>query len=345
MESILTDLTRTKELLSLINVITRVFVDKPNDSGFVLVLDEIVKFMRSDYGVLGYLSKDSEYLTAAVSGDVWDICGVPDGEKVVFTKHNWKGVWAEIIYNGTSQLINGGDFKVPGGHVSIKNVLGTAIKRQGEIIGYFLIASNTYEYDRDDLALLEWLANWCSPVIYNRLKELEYSTQMEKIQLSILEMLNYANMYVLILDEKMRIKFINYSLAIELGFKNELEPLGRCWLDFILDKDREMIKNIHSVISTTDEREKYKELVSDICKLDNSIITVKWFNIRINHKYNWTFSFGINRNKTVEITEDSLRAYWEDKVLRDTTMIQSMRDLLTREKKEYDDSCTPESLM
>jgi len=339
MESILKDLTRTKELLSTINAITSLFVDKPDDTGFNLVLDEIVKFMNIDFGVLGYLSNNKEYLNAAMSGNVWDVCGVSNNGKIVFNKHEWKGIWAEIIYNGKSQLVNNGNFMIPNGHVSIKNVLGVPIIRKEEIIGYIILASNDKEYTEDDLHLLQWLCNWISPIIYTRLKELEFQAQMEKIQLSILEMLNYANMFVLILDDKMKIKFINYSLATELGFKDELEPLGMCWLDFVPLESHELVKIVHSVVSTTDDREKYKEVSSDIFTKEQKVIAVKWFNIRINHIYNWTFSFGINQTKTLEITEDSIRAYWEDRVLRDTTMIQSMRDLLTSEKKEYDNTC------
>jgi hypothetical protein len=152
---------------------------------------------------------------------------------------------------------------------------------------------------------------------------------MEKLQLSILEMLNYANMYVLILDEVMKIKFINYSLATEIGFKDELEPIGRCWLDFIPSQDHAMISQIHAVISTTNDFDKYKEVSGDIMRKDGTTFPIKWFNIRINHIYNWTFSFGLTQNKIVEITEESIRSYWEDRVLRDTTMIESMRDLLT----------------
>jgi PAS domain-containing protein len=343
MEEILKDLERTKELLDVINKITNTFVSKPDDSGFNLVLDHIVKFMKSEYGVLGYLSKDKEYLTAAVSGSVWDICGVAESGKVLFNKHEWKGVWAEVIYRGKSQIVNNGNFTLPNGHVNLKNVIGVPIKRADEVIGYFLISSNEHEYTEDDLSLLRWISSWLSPIIYTRLKELELKLKMEKIQLSILEMLNYANMYVLILDEEMKIKFINFSLATEIGFNDEIEPLGRCWLDFIPTDDHTMVSHIHGVISTSDDYEKYKEISSDVLKKDGSIFPVKWFNMRINHIYNWTFSFGLTKNKAVEITEESVRAYWEDRVLRDTTMIQSMRELLTSNNPKIKNNvCVPD---
>jgi hypothetical protein len=49
-------------------------------------------------------------------------------------------------------------------------------------------------------------------------------------------MLNFTNMYCLVLDKEMVIKFANLSLALDLGFESYEEMIGHCWLDFIKDR-------------------------------------------------------------------------------------------------------------
>ena len=66
---------------------------------------------------------------------------------------------------------------------------------------------------------------------------------------AIWDMLNYANMYVVILDKEMRIKLINYSLATELGFASEDEPIGKCWLDFIPENEHDKMSTVHESLS------------------------------------------------------------------------------------------------
>ena len=169
----------------------------------------------------------------------------------------------------------------------------------------------------------------------------ETKNELLKTKAAIWDMLNYANMYVLLLDNKMNIQFTNYNLAITLGFENEFEPIGRCWLDFIKEKDQKLISNIHQCLITGNNCDNYREFVSDIITKDGTIITVKWFNAPVNHSYNWTFSFGLVSKPPAKITEDSIRSYYRDVLAKDRTMIQSMRDMIIGGIKRPD-SCEPD---
>lgn len=178
-------------------------------------------------------------------------------------------------------------------------------------------------------------------------KDLDLKDQLEetkkellKTKAAIWDMLNYANMYVLLLDDKMNIKFINYSLAITLGFKDEFEPVGRCWLEFIKESDRDIVSNVHRCLSLEEECPKYREFTNDVVTLEKKIITVKWFNAPVNHDYNWTFSFGIASQPPSEITEESIRSYFADVIARDRTMISSLRDAIIRGHKA-EKACEP----
>jgi len=172
-------------------------------------------------------------------------------------------------------------------------------------------------------------------------KELDKTKKdLEASRKAIWDMLNYANMYVVILDRNMVIKLINYSLATELGFKSEDEPIGLCWLDFIPPKDHDRVSTIHKKLSIDQDMEHYGEVSNKVKRKDGSTMLVKWFNVPINSEYNVTLSFGLSQDKVVEITEDSVRSYYADILQKDKTMIQSLKDSLFGERETK--ACTPE---
>ena len=163
--------------------------------------------------------------------------------------------------------------------------------------------------------------------------------QVITLRKTIFQMLNYANMYVLILDDKMEIQFANNSLAIDLGFKAYNDLVGKCWLDFIIDQDRKSITTIHSVLANgAEDWEKYREFQNLIQGNNGDKVRVHWFNSHINSNYNWTFSFGIRKEPMTEVTMDSIRTYYKDIIDNDRTMINSMRDMIVFRNRIVD-SC------
>lgn len=171
-----------------------------------------------------------------------------------------------------------------------------------------------------------------------RLKqELEGSKQIiqdlkhksSELQKAIWDMINYANMYVLLLDKNMIVKLINWSLANELGFENEKQVIGKCWLDFIPNDYKELIEIAHFCLIKEKKYHKYKEMANEVKKLDGTTFLVKWFNIPINNIYNITFSIGLKANieESNIVSEDSIRSYYRDIIVKDRTMIQSLKDI------------------
>lgn len=141
------------------------------------------------------------------------------------------------------------------------------------------------------------------------------------------DMLNYASIFIVLLDEDMYVKLANWCLATHLGFKDEKDIIGKCWLDFISNDDKQHIKRVHKIISDADETEskKYIEITNDIILPNNKKLSVKWFNIHINGQYNLTFSIGVYDAK-LDQTEDALRSYYRDIIEKDKTMIQSIKE-------------------
>ncbi|MGD2072030.1 MAG: PAS domain-containing protein [Candidatus Thorarchaeota archaeon] len=147
-----------------------------------------------------------------------------------------------------------------------------------------------------------------------------------KVKKALWDMINYSNLFAIILDEDINIKLINYCLAIALGFESEQEPIGRCWLDFIDEPKKEMIKYIHRRV--IEEDPKFTETITDVLLPNKTLVPVRWFNSHINHEYKWTFSIGFPLIEvSIEDSVDSMRSYFKDIIKRDRTMIESLRDV------------------
>jgi hypothetical protein len=159
----------------------------------------------------------------------------------------------------------------------------------------------------------------------------------------IFNMLNFTNMYALVLDQNLVVRFANSSLSIDLGFKGYTDLIGRCWLDFVSDKERDIISVIHKSISNgISGWEKYREFKNVIVNSNGDTIEVHWFNSHINTDLNWTFSFGIRKRPVVidDINMDSIRSYYRDIINKDREMIIAMRDVIHLRDKIVD-TCKP----
>lgn len=163
-------------------------------------------------------------------------------------------------------------------------------------------------------------------------------SEIEELRNVIFNMLNFTNMYCLVLDQSISIKFVNMSLAIDLGYSSYKELLNKCWLDFVEEKDRRMIEIIHDSVSNGKDNweDKYREVQNNMITNDGKILPVYWFNSHINTNINWTFSFGIKK----ETKEDDLRDFYYDVIRKDRVIINSMRDAMGLRDKIVD-TCKP----
>lgn len=150
-------------------------------------------------------------------------------------------------------------------------------------------------------------------------------TDLKKIKYAMWDLINYSNLYVVVLDGGLFIKLINYRLARAIGFENEEAPVGKCWLDFIEEAKRPVIKYIHKKVLEGDPH--YTEALTDLVALDENI-QVRWFNTRLDDS-DLTFSIGIPLYPvSPEDGIESIRSYFRDVIKKDRTMIQSLKDVV-----------------
>jgi len=167
--------------------------------------------------------------------------------------------------------------------------------------------------------------------IKNELEQIK--VELENTKRAIWNMMIYSNKFVLILDEDMKVRFINLSLAKILGFNDEKEIVGMPWENFIPETERKTIKKVHKFIKEDESGQLFGEYINSVVAIDKQLVNIKWFNTRINHDYQWTFSFGVQLEKPQVIDEESVRSYYLDIIKKDRTTILAIRDKLLNDNE------------
>jgi PAS domain S-box-containing protein len=155
-----------------------------------------------------------------------------------------------------------------------------------------------------------------------------------KIELSLWDVFNYSNIYLIILDRKLNIRLCSYMLATDLGFKSEDDIIGMNWNSFLPDPIKPHILKIHTNVIENNTNKTYQEVTNDIVTKDGKIIEVKWFNSCINNGIKLSFSIGLPLTKdiTKEDNIETMRSYWLDKISKDKTTIDAFKAMLLLEK-------------
>lgn len=182
-----------------------------------------------------------------------------------------------------------------------------------------------------------------SSSMINRIKLLlKFSTyyksfifEKNKLYISIKELMDYSNIYMVVINKDLKIKMCSLKLAKDLGYNNINEIEGKSWLDYIDKNDKTEVINIHKYIISDNKNgyDKYKEINSNIILKDDSKINVKWFNAKLNNNFNCTFSIGIPYDND-EITEndsmDDIRTYWRHIINENNSILNTLRILVKK---------------
>lgn len=197
----------------------------------------------------------------------------------------------------------------------------------------------TYDFVKKPFDMLQTL---------NRIKVLlkvsstysDHIFEQSKLKVSLRELFDYTNIYLLILDEKMIVKLCSYKLWKDLGYNAENEIIGLDWREFLPKKDIQKMESAHkNVIEDSPEYQKtLREVTNKILTKEGSTITVKWFNSRIANSHTYSFSIGIPYNRTITEADEieSIRAYWKYVVDKDETTLMALRSSVREDDNNVD---------
>jgi DNA-binding response OmpR family regulator len=145
-----------------------------------------------------------------------------------------------------------------------------------------------------------------------------------KISLSLIDLFDYSDLYIILLDETFSVRLCSHMLAKDLGFDSSEELVGRNWSDF-LPSEMNKLKNLFS----NKKNRISQEFTNDIITRTKKRISTKWFNTRVENGIIWTFSIGIPLTKTIskEDSIETMRSYWEDIIQKDRTTINIFKEI------------------
>jgi len=180
-------LRQTERELRIRNRISEIFLTIPDEQMYTKVLQVILEALESDYGTIGYFNEDGAFVVLAMTREIyWEKCNVPDKD-IIFEGGRFGGIWGTALKAKKTLYSNNGTFKVPEGHIPIKNTMVTPIIYRGEIISAIHVANKATDYDEKDKAFLETIAEHISPVLNARLQRDTEEKERNKAQQALKE--------------------------------------------------------------------------------------------------------------------------------------------------------------
>ncbi len=161
-------LRRSERLLSIKNQVANIFLTVPDEEMYAEVLEVIMGFMESPYGIFGYIDETGNLVIPSLTRNVWGECRVHE-KTIIFPRDKWGGMWGRSLKEGRP-LFGSDAFHVPEGHVAINSFLTAPIVYRGETIGLISVANKEGGYDEDDRDLLQALASRIAPILKARLE-------------------------------------------------------------------------------------------------------------------------------------------------------------------------------
>lgn len=142
--------------------------------------------------------------------------------------------------------------------------------------------------------------------------------------------MHQSNLFLIVVDNYLKIHLINAPLCKILGFKKNQDLIGKNWLKFINSNEKMITQNIYTKLLSYDNLSNGNpiELINKIRLPNKDLISIKWSNIKI--KKNLIFSFGFrnkkigNRDKIDDV--DSFRQYYQNVIQNDRMLIKSYQD-------------------
>ncbi len=233
-------LLKSQDELSIKNQIFNIFLTVTYEEIYNQILQVVLKVLKSQFGVVGYMNEQEDVIYPSLTRDVWDICKM-DNKDSVFPKKIWsKTVFGEVINKKKSLIVNK-PLNVPEGHVPLLNFLGSPIIHHDKIIGLIAVANKVLNYNEDDLKILDWITSIIAPILYESLQKQKYEEELKTQNLELEKLNDLKSEFLKNASHELKTPLISIK-----GFSNLLQLLYNDVLD---KKAVSMLKEIEQSCS------------------------------------------------------------------------------------------------
>jgi PAS domain S-box-containing protein len=162
---------RAEQELAVRERVAEIFLGSPDDDD---VYSQVLALARgataSELGTFGYFDERARFVTPAITREAyWDACAVAD-KGGFLARGSFGGIWGRAIAERRTQIDNAGPFRLPDGHVPIRNTMVTPVLHRGELVSALHVANCPGGYGEEEQATLELLAAIVAPVLHARLQ-------------------------------------------------------------------------------------------------------------------------------------------------------------------------------
>ncbi len=164
------ELNKSRRDLSIRNQINQIMLTHSDEGMYSEILELILEVLGSEYGTFGYFEDDGTFTVPAATREIyWEKCDVSD-KNLVFKKGMFSGIWSKAIKERKILFDNQGPFRMPKGHIQIKNTIVSPIVFEDKVISAIHVANKNTDYNERDRELLESITSHLAPVLHARLE-------------------------------------------------------------------------------------------------------------------------------------------------------------------------------
>ncbi len=171
-----TEKIMTNKRLETETKIAETFVTKNDSMVFNGVLEILLEFFDSEYGLFGYINKEGDLVCPSITSTVMDKCQMDD-KNMVFAKEKWGGIWGRSIMEKKA-IVQNSKLKLPYGHIKLNNAIASVIKDRNKVKGLIVLANRPNGYSKIDKDSLSKFCNYITPLLNAILKENEYKEEL-----------------------------------------------------------------------------------------------------------------------------------------------------------------------
>ena len=235
------------ELYKLRSMIADSFLTDKKSEVYETILEELKRHTGCKFGLFGYIDVNGDLVCPSISQDIWHDTTMHN-KSFLFHRERWGGLWGQSLLEKRIIYQNDG-FKVPKGHVELRNAISVPLVQGEELIGLVMLAEKETDFDASDKDHMLEISQFLTPLLRAYLEE-------EQIKDELLEAKDKAEAgsrskddFLAMMSHELRTP-LNPIMGFAEVMKMELDsPPNPEYLDAIIESGSRMVKLIDSILS------------------------------------------------------------------------------------------------
>lgn len=160
-----------------------VFLTIPDEQMYTEVLDLLLAYFQSDFGLFGFLDDTGDLVCPSMTYDIFQQRQVAD-KAITFPQTSWGGLWGQILRDKQTLFKNEAHPTLTG-HLPVQRSLGAPLVYRGTLIGLIQLTNRPSDYTSLDAAALEKITQLIAPVLNARLERDRQEKQRHQAEAEI----------------------------------------------------------------------------------------------------------------------------------------------------------------